>query len=53
MVTMLIGGPWQMIVVDVLKVLSSTCNNKYLLVIQNYFIYKVGRCYSNARSNSC
>ena len=37
MVNTPIGRPWQMIAVDVLKVPPSTCNNKYLLVIQDYF----------------
>ena len=37
MVNMPIGRPWQMIAVDVLKVPTSTSNNKYLLVIQDYF----------------
>ena len=37
MVDMPIDRPWQMIAVDVLKVPTSTSNNKYLLVIQDYF----------------
>jgi len=37
MVNMLVGRPWQMIAIDVLKVLPSTRNNKYLLVIWDYF----------------
>ena len=37
MVNMPIGRPWQMIAVDVLKVPTFTSNNKYLLVIQDYF----------------
>ena len=37
MVNMPVGRPWQMIAVDVLKVPPSTRNNKYLLVIQDYF----------------
>ena len=32
-----IGQPWQMIVVDILKVPLSTNNNHYLLVILDYF----------------
>ena len=32
-----IGQPWEMIVVDVLEVLVSYHNNRYLLVIQDYF----------------
>ena len=32
-----IGQPWQMIAVDILKVPLSTNNNRYLLVIQDYF----------------
>ena len=34
---MSVGQPWQMITVDVLKVPPSTCNKRYLLVIQDYF----------------
>ena len=37
MYNMPVGQPWQMIAVDVLKVSPSTCNNRYLLVIQDYF----------------
>ena len=37
MVNMPVGQPWQMIAVDVLKVPPSTRNNRYLLVIQDYF----------------
>ena len=32
-----IGQPWQMIAVDILKVPLSTNNNRYLLVVQDYF----------------
>jgi len=32
-----IGKPWEMIAVDVLEVPISYQNNRYLLVIQNYF----------------
>ena len=32
-----IGQPWQMIAVDILKVPLSTNNNRYLLVIQDFF----------------
>jgi len=32
-----IGQPWQMIAVDILQVPLSTKNNRYLLVIQDYF----------------
>ena len=32
-----IGRPWQMVAVDVLEVPLSTKNNRYLLVIQDYF----------------
>ena len=32
-----IGRPWQMLAVDILEVPISTCNNRYLLVIQDYF----------------
>ena len=32
-----IGQPWQMIAVDILQVPLSTNNNRYLLVIQDYF----------------
>ena len=32
-----IGQPWQMIAVDILQVPMSTNNNRYLLVIQDYF----------------
>ena len=37
MYNMPVGQPWQMIAVDVLKVPPSTHNNRYLLVIQDYF----------------
>ena len=37
MVNMPFGQPWQIIAVDVLKVPPSTRNNRYLLVIQDYF----------------
>ena len=37
MYNMPVGQPWQMIAVDVLKVPPSTRNNRYLLVIQDYF----------------
>ena len=36
MVNMPIDRPWQMIAVDVLKVPTSTSNNKYLLVIKTH-----------------
>ncbi|KAL5515712.1 hypothetical protein EMCRGX_G000917, partial [Ephydatia muelleri] len=32
-----IGRPWQMITIDILEVPVSTKNNRYLLVIQDYF----------------
>jgi len=32
-----IGQPWQMVAVDILQVPLSTNNNKYLLVLQDYF----------------
>ena len=32
-----IGKPWEMIIVDVLEVPASYQNNRYLLVIQDYF----------------
>ena len=32
-----IGQPWQMVAVDILQVPLSTNNNRYLLVIQDYF----------------
>ena len=32
-----IGRPWQMVAIDILQVPLSTHNNKYLLVIQDYF----------------
>ncbi|KAL5479377.1 hypothetical protein EMCRGX_G022895 [Ephydatia muelleri] len=32
-----IGRPWQMVAIDVLQVPVSTNNNKYLLVMQDYF----------------
>ena len=32
-----VGQPWQMIAVDILQVPLSTSNNRYLLVIQDYF----------------
>ena len=32
-----IGKPWQMVAVDILEVPLSTNNNRYLLVIQEYF----------------
>ena len=32
-----IGQPWQIVAVDVLQVPISTNNNKYLLVLQDYF----------------
>ena len=32
-----IGRPWQMVAIDILQVPVSTNNNKYLLVIQDYF----------------
>ena len=32
-----IGQPWQMIAVDILEVPLSTNNNRYLLVVQDYF----------------
>ena len=35
--SMPIGSPWQMVAVDVLEVPLSVNNNKYLLVIQDYF----------------
>ena len=32
-----IGQPWQMVAIDILQVPLSTNNNRYLLVIQDYF----------------
>ena len=32
-----IGRPWQMIAVDILEVPLSSSNNRYLLVVQDYF----------------
>lgn len=32
-----VGRPWQMVAVDILEVPLSSCNNRYLLVIQDYF----------------
>ena len=32
-----IGQPWEMITVDILKVPLSSHNNRYLLVVQDYF----------------
>ena len=32
-----IGRPWQMVVVDILEVPLSTNNNRYLLVVQDYY----------------
>jgi len=32
-----IGQPWQMVAVDILQVPLSTNNNRYLLVLQDYF----------------
>ena len=37
MINMPVGQLWQMIAVDVIKAPPSTCNNRYLLVIQDYF----------------
>ena len=33
-----IGQPWQMVAVDILQVPLSTNNNRYLLVLQDYFM---------------
>ena len=38
MVNVPIGKPWQMVAVDILEVPVSSNNNRYLLVIQYYFI---------------
>ena len=32
-----VGRPWQMVAVDILEVPLSSCNNRYPLVIQDYF----------------
>ena len=32
-----IGGPWQMLAADILEVPVSRCNNRYLLVVMDYF----------------
>ena len=32
-----VGRPWEMITVDILKVPLSSNNNRYLLVVQDYF----------------
>jgi transposase InsO family protein len=32
-----IGAPWQMVAIDILEVPTSTSNNRYLLVFQDYF----------------
>ena len=37
MINMPIGKPWDMIVVDILQVPVSSQNNKYLLIVQDYF----------------
>ena len=37
MINMPIGKPWDMIAVDILQVPVSSQNNKYLLVVQDYF----------------
>ena len=37
MVNVPIGKPWQMVAVDILEVPVSSNNNRYLLVIQDYF----------------
>ena len=37
MINMPIGKPWDMIAVDILQVPISSQNNKYLLVVQDYF----------------
>jgi len=33
-----IGQPWQMVAVNILQVPLSTNNNRYLLVLQDYFM---------------
>ena len=33
-----VGGPWQFVAVDILKVPFTTTNNQFLLVVQDYFI---------------
>jgi len=33
----LIGGPWQMLAADILEVPVSHCNDRYLLVVMDYF----------------
>ena len=38
LVNMPIGRPWQMVSVDILEVPKSTNNNRYLLVVQDYFM---------------
>ena len=37
-----IGRPWEMIAVDILEVPLSHNNNRYLLVVQDYFTKLVG-----------
>ena len=32
-----VGRPWQTVAVDILEVPLSSCNNRYLLVVQDYF----------------
>ncbi|KAL5496505.1 hypothetical protein EMCRGX_G012803 [Ephydatia muelleri] len=45
-----IGRPWQMVAIDVLQVPVSTNNNKYLLVMQDYFTKWAD---AHKRSDSC
>ena len=46
-----IRRPWQMIAIDILEVLVSTKNNRYLLVMQDYF-NQMGRCQTTPRPDS-
>ena len=47
-----IGKTWQMIAADILEVPVSRNNNRYLMVVQDYFT-KVGRSHSASKPNSC
>ena len=37
LVSLPVGRPWEMLAVDVLEVPLSTCGNRYLLVVLDYF----------------
>ena len=37
LVSLPVGRPWEMLAMDVLEVPISTCGNRYLLVVQDYF----------------